>query len=254
MYELHVKHILTSYTNVKYELNSQINERQQDATLFAPLISTSPRSSARPLSLPAQYRPLREVLESARRTATARVRNGETNAKGVVFLNCALARIDALLSGADTDRAVLEAAKKSVEEVSLILAEVYREEHGEDIDLSLPTGNFGGKEHGRGEGADDVTGRNSRMGTETGPEAQSDLSADFSAFDGTMEGLDMLNDLGMGSVGMDVDFNAYMQGQPMDTESGFHFGRSPEWFYDLNSWAATGNFGNLGAGYNPFAT
>jgi hypothetical protein len=155
-----------------------------------------------------------------------------------------------LLYGADTDRAVLEAAKKSVKEVSHILAEVYREEHGEDIDLNLPAGNFGGKDHGRGEGADDVTGIN----LETGPEAQTDLGADFSAFDGTMEGLDMLNDLGMGGAGMDVDFNAYMQGQPMDTESGFHFGRSPEWFYDLNGWAATGNFGNAGAGYNPFAT
>jgi hypothetical protein len=241
---------LYAMSTVYYELNSQINERQQDATLFAPLISTSPRSSTQPLSLPAQYQPLREVLESARRTAIARIRNGETNAKGVVFLNCALARIDALLYGADTDRAVLEAAKKSVKEVSQILAEVYREEHGEDIDLSLPAGNFGGKDHGRGEGADDVTGIN----LETGPEAQTDLGADFSAFDGTMEGLDMLNDQGMGGAVMDVDFNAYMQGQPMDTESGFHFGRSPEWFYDLNGWAATGNFGNAGAGYNPFAT
>jgi hypothetical protein len=239
---------LYAMSTVYYELNSQINERQEDAALFAPLVSTQMSTTSSPTGLaspPAQYQPLRQVLESARRTAVARIHNGETNAKGVVFLNCALARIDALVSGDDPEAAVLEAAKTSTREMSQILAAVYREEHGEEIDLSLSSGSFTGREHGRGEGADDVTGNH----LPTGTDALSGFShdADFPSFDGTMEGLNMLDgNLGDIGMGMDVDMNAYMQGQPMDLGNGFHFGRSPEWFYNLNGWTATGSLGNLG--------
>ncbi|RYO36317.1 hypothetical protein AA0113_g5700 [Alternaria arborescens] len=240
---------LYGMSTVYYELTSQINERLEDAALFAPMVSArTPTSSTTGLSsLPAQYQPLREVLESSRCLAIARIHNGETNAKGVVFINCALARIDALISGNDPDAAVLEAAKSSTSETSRILAEVYREEHGEEIDLGLSSGCFNGREHGRGEGADDITGKH----LPTGTDVQRGFSnvADFPSFDGTMEGMNMLDaDLGDMNMGVDVDINAYMQGQPMDIGSGFHFGRSPEWFYDLNGWAGTGNPGNLGYG------
>jgi hypothetical protein len=77
-------------------------------------------------------------------------------------------------------------------------------------------------------------------------------NTDFPSFDGTMEGLNMLDgDLGDMNMGIDVDVNAYMQGQSMDLGNGFHFGRSPEWFYDLSGWAATSSLGNLGYEENP---
>jgi hypothetical protein len=244
---------LYAMSTVYYELNSQINEREEEAALFAPLIPThvSTTSSSTGLSsLPAQYQPLRQVLESARQTAVVRIHNGETNAKGVVFLNCALARIDALVSGADPEAAVLEAAKTSTREIRQILATVYREEHGEEIDLGFSSGSFTGREHGRGEGADDVTGRHLPTGTNV--QSEFNNNTDFPSFDGTMEGLNMLQgDLGDMNMSMDVDVNAYMQGQSMDLGNGFHFGRSPEWFYDLSGWAATGSLGNLGYEENP---
>jgi hypothetical protein len=238
---------LYSISTVYYELNSQINEIKEDRALFAPLISTQPTTSASTglPSLPAQYQSLRQVLESARDTAIARIRNGETNAKGAVFMNCALARIDALVSGADPEAAVIEAAKKSIKETSRILAAVYREEHGEDIDLGPSNRNFARREHGRGEGADDVTGRH--LPTGTGDQSGCNNDADFVSFDGTMDGLSMLDShLGNENMGMDVDIDAYMQGLPMDLGNGFHFGRSPEWFFDLNGWATGCSFGEPG--------
>ncbi|KAI4683852.1 uncharacterized protein J4E84_006691 [Alternaria hordeiaustralica] len=241
---------LYAMSTVYYELNSQINERKEELALFAPLLSTRPTtasSSTGLTSLPPQYHALRQVLESSQHTAVARIQNGETNAKGVVFINCALARIDALIAGTDPEAAVLEAAKSSTKEMSQILAAVYREEHGEDIDLSPSTSSFAGKEHGRGEGADDITGKH--LPTGTGAQTGSSNSTDFSCFDGTMDGLNMLDsDLGDVNTGFDIDINAYMQGLPMDSVDGFHFGRSPEWFYDLDGWAAGSSFGNPGYG------
>jgi hypothetical protein len=72
---------------------------------------------------------------------------------------------------------------------------------------------------------------------------------DYPSFDCTMEGLSMMNaELGDMNMGLDVDMNAYMQGLSMDIGNGFHFGRSPEWFYDVNGWAAGGNFESTGNG------
>lgn len=238
---------LYGMSTIYYELNSQIKERQEDSTLFAPLISTASTPSTRPMTLPAQFEALRDVLRSALQTAIAWIRNGGTNAKGVVFLECALARIDALVSGADAEQAVLEAAKRSVKETGRIMAAAYRDEHGEDINLNPYIGPFGGKDHGRGEGADDVTGQHLRTGTDAYPEAVGDVPSatisDVEAFD-LLEG--DLNSMGMD---MDLDLNAYMQGQSMDTGNAYHFGRSPEWFYELSGWATSGG---LGAGFNAF--
>ncbi|CAO2653166.1 Nn.00g025770.m01.CDS01 [Neocucurbitaria sp. VM-36] len=238
---------LYAISTVYFELNSQINEQREDSTLFAPLISTSAPSSTKPLTLPARFQALREVLEAARETAMARIRNGETNAKGVVFCNCVLARIDAVVSRADPDRAVLEAAKEAVREARQILTEVYREEHGEDIDLNLGSGPFAGKGHGRGDGADDVTGKNLPTGTAVNSEHDGVLPT----FGASTDGLDM-PDYGLGDMNMDIDLDlsAYMQGQTMDTGNGHHFARSPEWFHDLNGWAGLGNYN---AGYNGFS-
>ncbi|KAI4650233.1 uncharacterized protein J4E79_009500 [Alternaria viburni] len=241
---------LYAMSTVYYELNSQINERKEELALFAPLVCTRPAATSPSTgltSLPPQYHALRQVLESSRHTAVARVQNGETNAKGVVFINCALARIDSLIAGTDPEAAVLEAAKSSTKEMSQILASVYREEHGKDIDLSPSSSSFAGREHGRGEGADDVTGKH--LPTGTGAQSGCSNITDFPYFDGTMDGLSMLDsDLGDVNMGLDIDINAYMQGLPMDSVDGFYFGRSPEWFYDLDGWAAGSSFGNPGFG------
>ncbi|KAF1829950.1 hypothetical protein BDW02DRAFT_650994 [Decorospora gaudefroyi] len=242
---------LYAMSTVYHELNSQITERHHDANLFAPLISTTPTSSsARLHALPAQFQPLRAVLESARQTAVARIQNGETNAKGALFLTCALARIDAVVSGThDPERAVLETARSATREMSQILARVYREEHGEDIDLSPTTA---GNEQA-GSAAHDFEAPNSNLYQGHAPP---DLGPPpFSSFEvsamGEQEGLSMLGELGCMSDmgGLDsVHLDAYMQGQPMDTGLACHFGRSPEWFCDVNGWAANSNLGVGGFG------
>ncbi|KAH7070442.1 hypothetical protein BKA63DRAFT_518443 [Paraphoma chrysanthemicola] len=243
---------LYAMSTVYMELNSQIDEQKHASAIFAPLISTNPATSTRPFALPTQFHTLRDVLVSAHETAIARLRNGETNAKGAVFLACALARLDALASGEDADRAVLEAAKKSVTDASLILTEVYQAEHGVPIDLKI---SISGEEHSRGEGADDVTGRGLQTGTDVSggvdlpiqdnltTELGSSMVAGMNGMDILGDGLDGLNGL------MNMDLDAYLAGQTLDPgSSDYHFGRSPEWFYDLNGWAATGNFGNGYAG------
>ncbi|KAH7082142.1 hypothetical protein FB567DRAFT_530667 [Paraphoma chrysanthemicola] len=243
---------LYAMSTVYMELNSQIDEQKHASAIFAPLISTNPASSSRPFALPTQFHTLRDVLVSAHETAIARLRNGETNAKGAVFLACALARLDALASGEDADRAVLEAAKKSVTDASRILTEVYQAEHGVPIDLKI---SISGEEHSRGDGADDVTGRGLQTGTDVSggvdlpihdnltPELGSAMGAGMNGMDLLGDGVDGLNGL------MDMDLDAYLAGQTLDPgSSDYHFGRSPEWFYDLNGWAATGTFGTGFAG------
>jgi hypothetical protein len=186
---------------------------------------------------------------SALRTAEAQIRNGETNAKGVVFMSCAIARIDALVSGADPERAVLEAAKKSVKETSAILPQVYEQEHGVPIDLNVSTT---GKDSSRGDGADDVTGRRLQTGTDAiVSENYGTVGADGNIDEGMFDGsIDMLGD-GMGGVNGNLGLDAYMAGQNLEA-MGFgdqnHFARSPEWFYNINGYVGpTGN--NWGNGF-----
>ncbi|KAF2825006.1 hypothetical protein CC86DRAFT_353755 [Ophiobolus disseminans] len=230
---------LYAMSTVYMELNSQIDEQKHASAILAPLITTSSTSTNQAFELPPQCRALRDVLESALDTGIARLRNGETNAKGSVFISCALARIDALVAGADPELAVLEAAQQAVQDTSKILTEVYEAENGAPIDLKIP---YVGKEHSRGEGADDVTGQNLQTGTDvhTGaPGVYVVANGIPTNIDGSMDGFDMLGDL---NGGMDIDLDAYLSGQILDPEtSGYHFGRSPEWFYDLNGWATSGN-------------
>ncbi|KAH7402272.1 hypothetical protein DE146DRAFT_461267 [Phaeosphaeria sp. MPI-PUGE-AT-0046c] len=243
---------LYAMSTVYLELISQIDEQKQASAICTPLItSCTPQSNAL-FTLPTQFQTLRSVLVSAHGTATARIRNGETNAKGAVFMSCAIARIDALVSGVDAERAVLDAAKKSVLETSQILTEVYQAEHGAPIDLTAANAE---KETGRGDGADDTTGQSMQTGTDvavevTLPDEDSYLDADGTTLDQSLD-RDMLDarmgmtDDGMGELNSSFSLDTYMEGQTRDPMSySNHFSRSPEWFYDMNGYAGQGNWGS----------
>lgn len=237
---------LYALSTVYIELNAQIDEQKHPFAVFAPLVSSSTPDSARPFALPTNFQTLRNVLVSAHETAIARVRNGETNAKGAVFMSCVLACNGSLVSGADAEQAVLAAAKKAVKDVSQIMGEVYHAEHWVLIDLNI---SYTGNGAGRGEGADDVTGRGVRTGTEVGSEIEGTPTdpndgghgnagggkSGASMLDGTIGGFDMLDD------GLD----AYTDAPSMDSvDYSNHFSRSPEWFYDINGYAAPHNWFN----------
>lgn len=148
--------LLHSVSIVYLELVSQLEEQQQEVLSFTPA-STASSTPVTPLTLLPHSIPLRNVLVWGKRVTEERVRNGETNAKGAMFLACALARIDAFVSGNNPDAAVLSAAKKAVTDTAQLMRDAYRAEHGADIELGPQAGQFAGREHGRGEGADDVT-------------------------------------------------------------------------------------------------
>jgi hypothetical protein len=101
-------YFLYAISVVYIELDSQIEEQKNASAIFASMITVSTPQQNKAITLPTQFQTLRNVLVSALETAIARIRNGETNAKGVVFMRCAIARIDALVSGADPDHARLE--------------------------------------------------------------------------------------------------------------------------------------------------
>lgn len=212
--------ILYAISTVYYELNTQIQEQRDISTLTAPLVSKTPLQQNFKLSSQSQL--LYDALVWAYHVAVARLRNGETNAKGVVFFACAVARVDALISGADPEATVLKAAKTSIAEMRGVLADVYEQEHGEAIDLF--TLGAGGREHGRGEGADDVTGQSAPAGTSTGGLTAGDCT-------------DWSNDV-------DTHFNFDSQGfSPVDgMDFGTQFLQDPEWFFDMSlpqSWPQT---------------
>lgn len=154
-----------------------------------------------------------------------------------------------MVNGEDPEVAVLETAKKSVADSAQIMAEVYEAEHGVPINLHNPNVT---KWTERGEGADDITGQHLRTGTavadDVGPEirvegpsnacpelgggVQSDLD-NFNMLDGSLSNF---------SGDVDIDFNSYLGGTTMGMNNNpSHFGRSPEWFYDLNGWANVSN-------------
>jgi hypothetical protein len=237
---------LYAISTIYIELNTQIDEQKHASAIFAPLIfaSTSPSNHAFPL--PAQFQTLRQILVSAHETTIALIRNGITNVKGAVFMSCALARIDAIVSGADAEPAVLEAAKSSVKETSRILMEVYQAEHGVPIDLSIPTA---GKDQNRGEGADDVTGHRLQTGTDAGIEVPSsevdagdvDAGLEGGVLDGSMnvDGLDMFDD-GLCDLDGHLNLDACMDPSIYTN----HFARSPEWFYDMNGYIMPESWSN----------
>ena len=210
--------ILYSLSTIYYELHTQIEEYRNTSTLTAPLISHA--STHQPLTLPPQSQLLYEALKSSYHTALSRLRNGETNAKGVVFIACATARIDALIAGSDPEAAVLQAAKTSIAEMRSIMADVYEQEHGEPIDLNTPVD----REHGRGEGADDVTGQHLPTGTRSDSQAPLGLDLDSGLYAG-LEGFETNTNEGS---------QAFFSEDMMDF--GWGFAQDPEQFFDNQIW------------------
>lgn len=202
--------ILYAMSTIYFELNTQVEEHQKLSSLMAPLISEA--TAGQTSSLPPQTQTLYDALVRAHRMTLLRLKNGETNPKGVVFFACALARIDAHVSGTNPEVKVLEAARASVVQMRRIMADVYEQEHGESIDLSGSRTRDRG--HGRGDGADDVTERHLPTGTEANAGASMGSSAD-------------------GEFGFDCGSQSLLSGG-MDFSS--QFLQDPEWFFDSNDW------------------
>ncbi|KAH6633473.1 hypothetical protein C7974DRAFT_172295 [Boeremia exigua] len=215
--------ILYAMSTIYYELNTQIEEHQNAPAPTAPLISDS---EDRVFVLPPQSHTLYDALVMAYHTSVQRILNGETNAKGAVFFACAVARVDALVAGTDPEAMVLQAAKRSIGEIREIMAEVYRQEHGESIDLS--GSGVGNKDHGRGDGADDVTGQGVSTGTSADPNIS--LRGDMGRSASCGEGVD----LDTGS-----DMQSYWPNDMMDFDS--RFLEDPEWFFETSGWMGTGS-------------
>lgn len=214
--------ILYAMSTIYCELNSQIEENQKLSNLTAPLVSEASTNPV--LSLPPQTQMLYDALAEGHLKALRRLQNGETNPKGLVFFACALARIDALVAGTDPEAKVLETAKKSISEIRCILADVYEQEHGEPIDLG--SSRITDANHGRGDGADDVTGR--RLPTGTG-------ANDGSVVEGAM-------DAGtISDAWVDVGFDSHAFMSDMDFSPQFF--QDPEWFFESNTWADMGAYG-----------
>ncbi|KAF2628027.1 hypothetical protein BU25DRAFT_410150 [Macroventuria anomochaeta] len=213
--------ILYATSTIYYELNTQIEEHRDTLAQTAPLVSST--STVRTFALPPQSQTLYNALISAYRIAVSRIRNGETNAKGVIFFACATARIDALVAGTDPEAAVLEAAKTGIAEMRRIMAEVYEQEHGEPIDLTTSRQSVPDKNHGRGEGADDVTGQGIPTGTGANTEAI------FGGL-GSHSGVDVNTAFSSGFDAGGMDAQPILQSDTMDFD--YTFLADPEWFFD----------------------
>jgi hypothetical protein len=130
--------LLYSITTVYLELINQIQEHQNEMAPLGPDASTSDQGSNRGVAFrPPQFDFLRNVIVTAKQHTATRIRNGEANLKGAVFIDCALARIDALVSGTDPGIAVLDAARKSVVESAVLMRQAYKDVWGVDIDVGL---------------------------------------------------------------------------------------------------------------------
>ncbi|KAJ4989782.1 hypothetical protein SVAN01_04812 [Stagonosporopsis vannaccii] len=216
--------ILYAVSTIYYELHMQIEEHRDNSTFTAPLISDG--SEQQPFSLPPQSQTLYNALVKAYHTSMLRIRNGETNAKGVVFFACAVARVDAMVAGADAEAMILATAKASIVEVRKIMAEVFEQEHGESIDLGASR--VKDKDHGRGDGADDVTGQGVATGTSADADLRSGSGVDKSA--SVDSGFD---------VGLETDPQSFLPDDMMDFNT--HFLQDPEWFFETNGWTGMSN-------------
>lgn len=200
---------LHSMSTIYFELTSRL-ESERDNLFSAPLVTSHTSSQ---LALPPDLEPYYKLLVYARSVTEMRLRRGEVNAKGYAWLCAAVARVDALLSRTDPDAAVLAAAKKAVNDTASIMRQAYFDEHGEHIDLSPPWP-FSGRDHGRGEGPDDVTGTPRSTGQ-------------------NISGGEMG---GAWSSGEDMDWETLMRDQGLDM--GWGLGGSPEswfgWGWDVN--------------------
>ncbi|KAF2476884.1 uncharacterized protein BDR25DRAFT_370687 [Lindgomyces ingoldianus] len=150
---------LYSTTTVYLELLSQIEEQQEDRVPFPTFLVYPAMSSTKIAALaPRANTGAASTPDSTTPLSKNRIKNGETNAKGYVFLACALARIDAIVSGTDPDKAVLSAAKKSAAACADWMRKTYQDENNVEMNVgALPqmpaekngsvgteTGDFGG--------------------------------------------------------------------------------------------------------------
>lgn len=221
--------ILYAMSTIYYELNTQIEEHRHTSSLTAPLVSSP--AAYQPFTLPPQSQILYNAMVSAYQTSLSRLRNGETNAKGVVFIACATARIDALVAGTDPEAAVLEAAKTSVNQTREIMAEVYEQENGQPIDLTASSMSLNKRNYGRGEGADDVTGQH----LPTGTDANAGLGVGFGMDTGSTSG----NEFDIG-----VDSQSFLPVDMMDFNT--QFLQDPEfWFFDNSVWDTNMSFSGI---------
>ncbi|KAJ4360812.1 uncharacterized protein N0V89_001379 [Didymosphaeria variabile] len=183
--------ILHSMSTIYFELTSRL-EDEQDTLLTVP-ITISP-SSSRPY-VPLELQPYYNALVFARFATEKRLCNGDVNAKGYIWFCAAVARVDALLSRTDPGAAVLSASKKAVSDTAVFMREAYFAEQGKHIDLSQPYP-YAGKDHGRGDGVDDVT------GTPRDLEEQSRLGDSFDGVEG--------------DLGQDMDWERLMRDESLD--------------------------------------
>ncbi|ORY14921.1 hypothetical protein BCR34DRAFT_559697 [Clohesyomyces aquaticus] len=101
-------------------------------------IGTSPVSSSGPrpsVPLPPRFDQLRSTIVAAHEMSIERMKHGEMNAKGRVFFACTLARIDAIVTGANPYEAVLDAAKTSVISCAELIKKAYRDENGVELNF-----------------------------------------------------------------------------------------------------------------------
>lgn len=186
---------LHSVSTIYLELLSRLEE-EQDTLLTAP-ITTQPLEPR--AIVPTELQPYYDAIVFARFATENRLRNGDVNAKGYVWFCAALARVDAVLAHKDPGPAVLAASKKAVDQVAVLLREAYFAEHGKQIDLSQ-TYPYAGKDHGRGEGADDVT------GTPRSTEEPNGTGVNFEEVEG--------------GLGQDMDWERLMQADSLDMDWG----------------------------------
>jgi hypothetical protein len=184
--------LLHSLSTIYFELTSRL-EDDQDTLLTAPPIISPPASHPH---IPSELRPYYDAIAFGRLVAENRLHNGDVNVKGYIWFCGAVARVDALLSRTDPGPAVLAASKKAVKDSAILMREAYFAESGKDIDLSQPYP-YAGKDHGRGEGADDI------MGTPRSGKERSEISGSFEGFEGDF-GQDMDWERLMGDNSLDI--------------------------------------------------
>ncbi|KAF1993082.1 hypothetical protein P154DRAFT_478161 [Amniculicola lignicola CBS 123094] len=117
-------------TTIYLELECQLKESHEDRKAV-PVPGESLAAS-----VPLRLVPLYNVVVASKTFLLTRIRKGELNAKGAVFIACALARINAIINSLDIDVEVLAAAKSSIAECAELMRTAYRNETGVDIDLS----------------------------------------------------------------------------------------------------------------------
>ncbi|CAI6333520.1 unnamed protein product [Periconia digitata] len=198
---------LHSISTVYLELILQLEDQENSMTFYPARSSISAEPGTSHPVLSPQLEIYRNIIINAKKSARERIRSGETNAKGFTWLCAAVARIDALASNSDPEAAVLLAAKHAIVETEELMRAAYLAENNKPIDLSQRRDGISGREHGRGEGADDITGE---------------------------PGVELGNSWDMGSADFDVapenmDWENLMRDESL--EMGWGFENSPEsWF------------------------